>query len=158
MEFRFLLNGKAVTVNAAPEQMLINVLRNFFHIASVRRGCEGGLCGICSVLVDGVPIQSCLVPMFRTPGADIITEEGLREKEEYKDLLAAFAEADYHPCDYCRPSTMLIAYSILERSLEPKEAEILDAFSGKSCSCTDPEKIVKAIRSAGRIIKGHLRA
>lgn len=68
MEFRFLLNGKAVTVNAAPEQMLINVLRNFFHIASVRRGCEGGLCGICSVLVDGVPIQSCLVPMFRTPG------------------------------------------------------------------------------------------
>lgn len=157
MEFRFLLNGKAETVNTGPERMLIDLLREDFGIGSLRRGCRGGECGICTVLVDGVPVFSCLIPLFRIPGCDIVTEEGLKDKREYIDLMTAFEESGYMPCDYCRSSTMVTAYSILERSLEPREWDVLDAFSGRSCSCTDLEKIVTVVRSAGRMIKGHIR-
>ncbi len=156
MEFRFLLNGKAESVNSSPERMLIDLLREEYGIRSLRRGCSRGECGTCTVLIDGVPVFSCLVPMFRIPGSDIVTVEGLMEKPEYRYLGNAFKEADYTPCDYCRPSVMILAYSILGRSLEPRESEILDAFSGRSCSCTDLEKIIGAVRSAGRMIRGHI--
>jgi aerobic carbon-monoxide dehydrogenase small subunit len=153
VELRFLLNGKAVTARTAPERMLLDVLRNDYGTQSLRRGCKGGECGICSVLLDGVPVLSCMIPMFKIAGSDVVTEEGLREKREYQALDLAYEEAGFHPCSYCRPSTMILACSILDRSLDPKESEIIDAYSGRSCSCTNMERLISVIRSAGRKMK-----
>lgn len=158
MNFKFLLNGKIVSTNVPPEKRLLDVLREEFAIASLRRGCGTGSCGICTVLMDEEPVPSCMIPMFKLSASDIMTEEGLKERGVYQTLEQAFRAAGATPCDYCRPSTMLIASSILERNTNPKESDIIDAFIERSCSCTDLESIIKVIKSAGRIIKGHAYA
>jgi aerobic-type carbon monoxide dehydrogenase small subunit (CoxS/CutS family) len=156
VDFKFLLNGKMVTTSAAPEKKLVDVLKENFEIESLRRGCRGGICGICTVLLDENPVPSCLVPIFKLSASDIMTEEGLTERKIYRDLQNAFQDAGYTPCDYCRPSTMVIACSILERNPEAGENEIVDAFAGRNCSCTDLHSIVKVVRTAGRMIKGQI--
>lgn len=156
MDFKFLLNGRMVETSAPPEKKLIDVLKENFGIESLRRGCRGGVCGICTVLLDENPVPSCLVPMFKLSASDIMTEEGLMERRIYRDLKNAFQDAGYTLCSYCRPSTMVIACSLLERNPEAGESEIVDALAGRSCSCVDLHSIVKVIRTAGRMIRGQI--
>jgi carbon-monoxide dehydrogenase small subunit len=144
----FILNGEDVTVETETENRLVDLLRNSFRLIGTKAGCLNGSCGVCSVIFNGTVVKSCLIPAFRIKGSEIITIEGFSLTDDYQDITHGFAEAGFDNCGYCNTGKILAAEALLSKNLRPAENDILKAFYGIKCRCTEPEGLVKAVLAA----------
>ena len=142
------VNGDRVSVAVEPHHTLLEVLREDLGLTGTKHGCELGECGTCTVLVDGVPVLSCLTLPSQVGEAEITTVEGLATGERLHPLQVAFAEEGAAQCGYCTPGMLLSAKYLLESNPNPSEDEIRKAIQGNICRCTGYVNIVAAVRAA----------
>lgn len=146
----FILNGNEVSYAGNPSARLLDVLRDEFRLTGVKCGCKEGECGACSVIMNGLLVNSCMVAMGAANGSTITTIEGYRETERYTVLDKAFASVSAVQCGYCIPGMVLAAECILASNPHPTEDEIRICISGNLCRCTGYNAIVNAIAIAAK--------
>jgi aerobic-type carbon monoxide dehydrogenase small subunit (CoxS/CutS family) len=151
---RFKLNGKEVRVESPPERMLLWILRTDLGHTGTKYGCGEGFCGACTVLVDGKPTFSCQFPLAKAEGKSVLTIEGLGRGGRLHPLQQAFVDHGALQCGYCTPGMILQAYGLLLRKPNPTEAEIADALEGNLCRCGCYNRIVAAVQTASKALKG----
>jgi carbon-monoxide dehydrogenase small subunit len=144
------LNGQEVTVEVKPDALLVDVLRKELELTGTKEACGEGECGACTVLLDGEPVTSCLVPALRAQGREVMTVEGLASGGELHPLQKAFIEHGAVQCGYCTPGMLMSAKALLDRNPHPSEEEIRQAISGNLCRCTGYVKIVEAVKAASQ--------
>jgi carbon-monoxide dehydrogenase small subunit len=144
----FELAGRQVEVMASPLATLQQVLRTQLGHTSVKDGCRQGGCGSCTVLVDGEPMLSCLLPVQDVAGRSVTTLEGLTPVEGLHPVQRAFLDANGFQCGYCTPGMEMLAVALLEHNPQPTRGEIEDALSGNVCRCTGYQPIIEAITAA----------
>lgn len=142
------VNGKTRRVNALPDAILLEVLRDRLALTGAKLGCGMGECGACTVLLDGNAVCSCLTLAIETQGHEITTIEGLAKPGELDPLQDAFAESGGVQCGFCTPGMVLAARALLNEQSDPTEAEIRRALSGNLCRCTGYGKIIDAVMQA----------
>jgi len=142
------LNGERVHVAFAPHKTLLEVLREDLGLTGTKHGCELGECGTCTVLLDDVPVLSCLVLAQACDGRRVRTVEGLTEGGDLSPLQEAFADLGAAQCGYCTPGFLLAADALLANNPNPSRAEIKDALAGNLCRCTGYLKIYEAVELA----------
>jgi aerobic-type carbon monoxide dehydrogenase small subunit (CoxS/CutS family) len=144
------VNGRRYRESAEPRLLLSDFLRHTLGLTGTHVGCEHGVCGACTVRLDGVAVRSCLLLAVQADGADLETVEGLAHNGELSPLQAAFRECHALQCGFCTPGILMAASDLLDRG-SPSREEIADMLSGHLCRCTGYEPIVEAIaRAAGR--------
>lgn len=153
-EIKFILNGEHVSLNVDPSRTLLDVLREDLGLTGTKKGCDEGDCGACTVLIAGKPTNSCLTPMGKINGQEVLTIEGLGDPEQLHPLQEAFLKVGAVQCGYCTPGMLLSAKAILDINPQPTEAEIRDAIAGNLCRCTGYTKIVEAIKYAANLLEG----
>jgi aerobic carbon-monoxide dehydrogenase small subunit len=142
------VNGDAHTRDVEPRLLLTGLIREVLGLTGAHVGCDTTNCGVCTVLLDGVPVKSCTVFAVQADGREITTVEGLMRDGELHPVQAAFKEEHGLQCGFCTPAMMLVGAALLERNPNPTEEEIRTAISGNLCRCTGYMNIVKAIKSA----------
>ena len=145
------VNGDERTVTVEPRWLLSDVLRQEFGLTGVHIGCEHGVCGACTILVDGEPVRSCLMFAVQADGMKIETVEALGTPEAMDPVQTAFWEKHGLQCGYCTPGMVLTAKALLDRVPNPTEAEIRHALSGNLCRCTGYQFIVEAVERAAEL-------
>jgi carbon-monoxide dehydrogenase small subunit len=148
----FELNSKNVGVEAKPTMTLLELLRGELGVMSVKKGCEQGECGACTVLLDGLPMTSCLILAPQVDGRHVTTVEGLAENPLMKELRNAFMENGAVQCGFCTPGMLLSAYALLRDNPHPSEEEVRIGIEGNICRCTGYVKIIEAILDAAERI------
>jgi aerobic carbon-monoxide dehydrogenase small subunit len=143
-----MVNGRNLTADIAPRTLLSDCLRHEFDLPGTHVGCEHGVCGSCTVLVDGRTARSCLMFAVQADGMQVTTIEGLADGANLNPLQEAFWEEHGLQCGYCTPGMLMAATELLENNLNPTDDEIREAISGNLCRCTGYTYIVDAIRSA----------
>jgi len=143
------VNGTPREVRAGPEVRLIDVLRDAFRLTGTKEGCSVGVCGACSVLVDGVLLSSCLLPAVFADGAEVTTIEGL-SGDTLTPLQEAFITEGGFQCGICTPGQIVSATALLAAHPRPSDPEITDWMMGNLCRCTGYHGIVRAIKKAAR--------
>lgn len=151
----FTINGKEVSVDAAPGEMLVDVLRDKLSLTGTKVGCREGECGACSIILNGKLIASCLVPVMKADRGTILTIEGLEQNGEMHRIQKKFIEDGAIQCGFCTPAMVLAGKALLDENPHPTREEIQLAISGILCRCTGYQKIIKAIDSASQA--GELR-
>jgi carbon-monoxide dehydrogenase small subunit len=145
----FRLNGSWVSVDVEPGEILLDTLRLRLGIRSVKRGCERGECGVCTVLLNGEPIVSCLLLTAQVDSMEITTVEGLRSDPLFKDLAEEFARRFSIQCGYCTPAILLTTYAYIRKVYEGKRMasveEIVKAIEGNLCRCGTYPRVVRAV-------------
>lgn len=141
------VNGGPRSAAVEPRRTLADLLRDDLGLTGTHLGCEHGVCGSCTVLVDGASARSCLMLAAQAEGADVTTIEGLAG-DELHPLQQAFRETLAFQCGYCTPGFIMTALELLHENPSPSEAEIRDAISGNLCRCTGYESIVRGIALA----------
>jgi len=144
MELRLTVNRQARLWNVAPGEILLNVLRREGYFG-VKRGCETGECGACTVLFNGKPINSCLMFAAQAEGAEILTIEGMAQDEHLHEIQEAFLDHGAVQCGFCTPGMILSAKALLDKNPHPTEAEVREALAGHLCRCTGYLKPVQAV-------------
>ncbi len=147
MSICFILNGKNVATDSPADTTLLKVLREEMHMYGVKRGCETGECGACTVLVDGENINSCMMLVGEIEGKSITTIEGLTTDGVLDPIQRAFAEKGAVQCGFCTPGMIMSVKGMLNRNPNPTRAEIKEALSGNLCRCTGYEQIFEAVES-----------
>jgi len=143
-----LVNQKEHAVEIHPDERLIDTLRVRLGLTGVKEGCGQGECGACTVLMDGLAVNACMILTYQARGRSVITIEGLAAREKPDSLQKAFSEHHAVQCGYCTPGMILSAKSLLLGNPHPSEAQIKEAIAGNLCRCTGYVNIVAAIRSA----------
>ncbi|MDR2587318.1 MAG: 2Fe-2S iron-sulfur cluster binding domain-containing protein [Coriobacteriales bacterium] len=149
-EIEFTLNGATTQWAGEAGRKLLDVLRDEFALVGVKCGCREGECGACSVLMDGVLVNSCLVAMGRLQGCEVLTIEGYRLTERFKVLDRALANRSAVQCGYCIPGMVLAAEALLAACPRPSDAEVRRGLSGNLCRCTGYNAIAGAILDASK--------
>ncbi len=147
---RFTLNGDPIEIGVRCEEILVQTLRERLGLTGTKQGCDLGDCGSCTVLMDGLPVLSCLVLAADAEGHDIVTIEGLAVGEELHPVQQAFHEEGAIQCGFCTPGMVLASKALLDRNPDPTENEIRHALSGNLCRCTGYTKIVRAVERAAK--------
>jgi carbon-monoxide dehydrogenase small subunit len=142
------VNGQERTVDAAPMTRLIDVLREDLQLTGTKEGCGEGECGSCTVLLDGEPVNSCLVVVAQAFDRQVTTVEGLGNPQRLSPLQECFISEGGAQCGICTPGMLVSAHALLERNGDPSEEEIREAIAGNLCRCTGYQRIVNAIRKA----------
>ncbi len=150
------VNGKRVEAEVPSRQTLVDFLRDTLRLTGTHVGCEHGICGACSVLLDGEPVRSCLMYAVQAEGASVVTIEGLSRPDGTPGALQdAFCEAHALQCGYCTPGMIVASHALLDANSKPTEAEIRDAIGGNLCRCTGYQQIVEAVQlAASKLTKG----
>jgi carbon-monoxide dehydrogenase small subunit len=156
MTVNFILNGEDVVVRCEANIRLVDILRINFGLLGTKAGCLTGKCGFCTVILNGNVINSCLIPAFRLRDSEIITIEGFSQTAEYRDIVAGFALAELIICGFCETGVILNAEALLEKNDCPSRKEILSAFNGIKCRCTDPDKLAEGVEKAAEIRRRRL--
>jgi len=146
----FELSGRDVDVMVSPMTTLQSVLRNQLGHTAVKDGCRQGGCGSCTVLVDGEPMMSCLLPVEDIAGRSVTTLEGITPTEGLHPIQQAFLDANGYQCGYFTPGMIVVAKALLDHNPSPSRDEVVDALSGNVCRCTGYLPIIEAIESAVR--------
>jgi carbon-monoxide dehydrogenase small subunit len=147
-QIRLTVNGEPVEVAFAPHKTIMEVLREDMGLTGTKHGCELGECGCCAILVDGVPVLSCLALGVAMEGHEVTTIEGMAEKGKLHPLQEAFAELGASQCGYCSPGFLLTGKVLLDQNPQPTREEIKDALAGNICRCTGYMKIFEAVELA----------
>lgn len=147
-EFHITVNGRECTVNAEPNTILLNVLRDQLDLTGAKCGCNTGDCGACTVIMNGEAVRSCIVPMRNAEGKSITTIEGLADGPRLHPLQQAFIDAGAIQCGFCTPGMILSAKALLDKNPSPTEEEIRAAINPNLCRCTGYARIVAAIKLA----------
>jgi carbon-monoxide dehydrogenase small subunit len=148
----FTLNGKPVTMEVEPRTTLLRALRDY-GVTSVKRGCEEGECGTCTVIMDGKLQKSCMVLAQEAEGREVMTSEGLVSKDgKLHPVQQAFIEEGAIQCGFCTPGMVLAVYDLLKRNPNPTDQEMKVALSGNLCRCTGYEGIFRAVRKAAKMM------
>lgn len=142
------VNGRAYAARVEDHWTLLDVLRNQLGFTGAKKGCDQGSCGACTVLLDGIAVQSCLVLAVQSQGRSIVTIEGLARDGRLDPLQSAFHEVGAIQCGFCTPGMILSAKALLLRNPDPSEDQIKEALSGNLCRCTGYVKIVQAVKMA----------
>jgi carbon-monoxide dehydrogenase small subunit len=149
MKVELRVNGAKRTADLEPRQTLLDTLRENFMLNGAHAGCEHGVCGACTVLLDGEPVRSCLMFAVQADGYEITTIEGLSPAPgELSVIQDAFCETHGLQCGYCTPGMILNAHALLQHNDEPTRADIVEAISGNICRCTGYGQIVEAVQFA----------
>jgi carbon-monoxide dehydrogenase small subunit len=151
MTIGFILNGEDVVVHAEADIRLINILRGHFGLLGTKAGCLAGKCGACSVIFNGKVTKACLIPAFRIRESEVITIEGFSQTDEYQDIITGFLKTGLETCAFCRTGKVLSTEALLERKSRPSREEILAAFDGLRCRCTNPENLIEAVTTIAEI-------
>jgi carbon-monoxide dehydrogenase small subunit len=152
------VNGKSRAVSIEPRRSLADVLRDDCGLTGTHLGCEHGVCGACTVLVDGKPVRSCLMFGVQAEGKEIRTVEGLADGDTLHPLQQAFWENHGLQCGFCTPGFLMLAAGALEENPDMSDDEIKDVLSSNLCRCTGYQNIVKAVRIAARELRARSRA
>jgi carbon-monoxide dehydrogenase small subunit len=142
------VNGHPHQLASLPNVTLLRVLRETLGYLDVKNGCEKGDCGACTVLLNGKPVNSCLVLAWQADGAEIITAAGLGSLNSPSVIQQAFADVGAAQCGYCTPGMVVATKALLDENPHPTEEEIREAISGNLCRCTGYGQIVKAVQIA----------
>jgi len=145
---RLTVNGRAYARTVEARTTLADFLRDDLDLTGTHVGCEHGVCGACTVLLDGQPVRSCLLFAIQLDGATLMTVEGLADGERLHPIQEAFREHHGLQCGFCTPGLLLTAKALLEEREAPSDAEIREAIAGNLCRCTGYHFIVDAIRAA----------
>ena len=148
MRIEFTLNGERHTAEVDASKRLIDVLREDLRLTSVKEGCGAGECGACTVLLNGEPVCSCLVPAAQARGHEIMTVDALSLNGELSIIQQAFLECGAVQCGFCTPGMILTSYALLMKKRNPSEAEIKTALAGNICRCTGYVPIIQAVQLA----------
>ena len=155
MQVELDVNGKTHAVEVEPRTSLLDCLRDKLLLTGAHAGCEHGVCGACTILLDGVAVRSCLMFCVQADGYAITTIEGLTPAPgELSVLQDAFCETHGMQCGYCTPAMILTAHALLADNPTPTRAEIVDAISANICRCTGYAQIVEAIALAAERMRG----
>jgi carbon-monoxide dehydrogenase small subunit len=141
------VNNETYDVVSYPNRTLLEVLRDDFHLTGTKESCGEGVCGSCTVLVNGAPVRSCLTLAVAVQGKEITTIEGLSVGEKLHPVQEAFVNHHAIQCGFCSPGMILTAYALLTENPNPSEKEIRRAISGNVCRCTGYAKIIEAVLS-----------
>ena len=144
------VNGEAVIRAVEPRLTLVDFLRDELDLKGSHVGCEHGVCGACTLRLDGVMVRGCLTLAVQCDGAVVETIEGITESRTMKDLQDAFVERNALQCGYCTPGMLMSAAELLERNPTPSRAEIREQLSGNYCRCTGYQSIVDAVEATAR--------
>ena len=142
------VNGKEHTLQAETRTTLLDALRDKLDLTGAKKGCDRGACGGCTVHVDGLPVNSCLMLAVDAQGAQITTVEGIGKPGQDHPLVEEFARCDAMQCGFCTPGMVMAAADLLAKSPKPSEAEIRSGLKGNICRCTGYHNIVKAVQIA----------
>ena len=144
----FIVNGTAREVDVLASDFLATVLRERLGLTGTKIGCNEAECGICTVLVDGVPVNSCIYPALKAAGRAITTIEGLAEGERLHPLQQAFVDHGAVQCGFCTPGLVMAVEDLLARDADPDDLTVREAVSGNLCRCTGYGRVLAAIERA----------
>jgi aerobic-type carbon monoxide dehydrogenase small subunit (CoxS/CutS family) len=150
----FTLNGKPVSVTTDARRMLLWVLRTDLGLTGAKYGCGEGLCGACTILINSKAEHSCRIPVSDVKGKEVITIEGMARNGKPHPIQQAFIEHDALQCGYCTPGMILSAYGLLLNNPQPTREEILRGMDRNLCRCGGYGRIVEAVESAAKAMKG----
>ena len=142
------VNGETVSTSVPARRLLADFLREDLHLTGTKRGCETGICGACTVLVDGQPLKSCLSLAVMASGCEVRTVEGLRQGETLHRLQESFVRCAGLQCGYCTPGMLMSACALLEANPQPTADEVRAALGGNLCRCTGYTQIVESVLDA----------
>lgn len=148
MQVEMEVNGKKIREEILPQETLLDFLRNRLGLSSVKKGCDVGECGTCTVLFNGDPLRSCLVLAAQADGAAITTIEGLASDGELHHIQKAFLERYGFQCGFCTPGMILSTKALLDSNPDPNVEEIKEALAGNLCRCTGYEQIIESVQRA----------
>jgi len=152
MKVKFNLNGKDIECDTRTNKTLLDLLREDLGVTSVKKGCENGECGACTVLLDGAPVTSCLVIAPQVDGRSVKTIDGLNDEPLMEKLRQAYLEDGAIQCGFCTPGMLISSYALLRDNPRPTVEEIKKAIEGNICRCTGYVQIIKAIQNASENI------
>ena len=147
------VNGVPRSASVPPETTLLKLLRDYFNLTGAKLGCDVGDCGACTVLVDGKPVNACLMLAGQLDCRDVLTIEGLATQDDLHPLQKAFEDHASLQCGFCGPGIILSAKALLDEIPNPSVPEIRDALSGNLCRCTGYTKMIEAIQAAARAVR-----
>lgn len=147
------INGAECQVDVPPDRKLLYVLRDNLGLTGTKYGCGEGMCGACTVLLDGKPVRSCLTPLSAVRGKKITTIEGLERHGQLHPVQEAFLRAEAFQCAYCTSGMIMSTVALLKQNPKPTETEIIRAMDGNICRCGTYPRIVEAVRQAARATK-----
>ena len=148
-----IVNGKEASVTTDPERSLLGVLREELRVTGPKYGCGEGLCGACTVLMEGRPIRSCVIPVAMANKKTITTIEGIADGDRLHPVQQAFLDEGAVQCGYCTPGMVLTAVALLKENPRPTDEQIVEAMNGNICRCNGYTKIMNAIRRAATLIR-----
>ena len=146
----FTLNGRPVTADVQPQHNLVELLQGQFGLTGARESCGQGLCGCCTVLVDGKPVSGCLHLAAFVDGAEVTTIEHLDSDHTLDPVQQAFIDHGAFQCGYCTPGFILMTKALLQQHPDPSDAEIKDYLNGNLCRCAAYPEIIAAVKTAAR--------
>ncbi len=149
-----IVNGATERLTVPSNMTLLQMLREKLALTGTKNGCEAGECGACTVLVDGEPVNSCMMLAVEADSHEVLTVEGLAPEGRLSPLQQAFVEHNAVQCGFCTPGMLMSAYALLQRNPEPTEAEIREALIGNLCRCTGYVRIIQAVRTAASSPQG----
>ncbi|MCL4806561.1 MAG: (2Fe-2S)-binding protein [Thermoanaerobaculia bacterium] len=150
MSVTLTVNGSLLTLEAPPAARLLDVLRERLGLTGTKEGCGEGECGACTILLDGVPVNSCLVALGQCAGREVTTVEGLGDTKHLTPLQEAMVTEGGAQCGICTPGMLLSAEALLREKPQPTDPEIREAIAGNVCRCTGYQRIVNAVNEAAR--------
>ncbi len=153
-QIRLRINGLALELEVKPWATLLDTLREDLGLTGTKEGCGQGECGACTVLMDGKPVNACLILTMEAEGKEIVTIEGLASGDELHPIQQAFVDRGGMQCGFCTPGMILSAKALLDENPDPTDEEIRKGLEGNFCRCTGYTKIIESIRVAAERMKG----
>jgi carbon-monoxide dehydrogenase small subunit len=157
-EVKLKVNGEIRTANVPPETTLLKLLRESFNLTGAKLGCDVGDCGACTVIVDGMSVNACLMLVNQVEGREVLTIEGLATVDHLHPIQETFETLASLQCGFCGPGVIMSAKALLDENPDPTVPEIRDALSGNLCRCTGYTKMIEAIQDAARILREQQQA
>lgn len=146
----FILNNEKVEYEVEPDKTLLKMLREDFNLTGAKEGCGQGECGACTILLDGKPVNSCLMLAVEADGKEILTVEGLSKGNKLDDLQSSFINNGALQCGYCTPGMLMSAKALLKENPNPTVEDVKKAISGNLCRCTGYKKIIESIMEVAK--------
>ena len=157
IDVTIVVNGDTRRASVPPETTLLKLLRENFSLTGAKLGCDVGDCGACTVIVDGMAVNSCLMLAGQANGRSVTTIEGLATRERLHPIQKAFEDTGALQCGFCGPGVLMSAKALLDDNLNPSTQEIRDALSGNLCRCTGYTKMIEAVQEAARLLREESR-